>query len=846
MPEGGAALNSKLFESRTGIRCCLAAAAVILVPLFGLALSAAPADPEITESTTFLHQTILRALVAGDYPKAAEQLPALDSAAPGLSRALHHGYLEGLLFEEAGDLVAALVAYRKYLDGEGAQALLAPYAHLRLAMLQEQSGEPAAAAIDYQQAARLAGRNWPSYGEALLGGVRSAAAAGDCGEAAGIVRLFEGRRLHSLSRRAGVQLARCLINAGERNAGRWRLQLLLGENQGDDPALSAYELLSGPDGAPEEAEGVRSMFSSPREEAWCMGNAAYRNRRFDDAVHWLEQLVDAGKAGDDAYQDKATFLIGRCRLLQGDFESARQWFLLAGETFPQSLSGQDGLYFNAVCHLRVGEDEAALEALQRLAGSKIRSSVALKAVITAVWPLKYSLDTAGLDRLVVRTAELGGSRLTKARILMHLADVQRRRGDIQISMATLGRVISLSGRNDAIHAEAVLWLARHLADAGRIPEALQQCLYVSRLDVAYLFRHEARAIASRLAHASFADQDQIMIQGARNLVDAGDHAAAREELEKFLLTCGWSGKRRVVLNLLQELYRRELPYSISFWVRPILPAGLEAAAGRGKHGDGLRRAAALLRIGRFGEAAAELEASGGQAVLDRYDRQYSIALWSLMGVDNALSVRATERLTDTMPPTAVQEALPLNVRLLLYPGHFFDLVSREAERRGLDPLLVLAVLREESRFGSGVRSGAAARGLMQILPETAASISERYGIDYAGADDLYRPEVSIAIGSAYLASLMERYQGNVAVALSAYNGGEANADRWLAAASDPADPFDYIREVTFRESRNYVIKVLSSHRAYQALDTKLVGHTVEIVGSFIDWDLFSADLPAAR
>jgi len=289
-------------------RLCLAAATVLLASLSGLALAPAPAAPAPPEPAVFLHQTISRALVAGDGPRAAEQLPVLAAAAPGLSRALHHGYLEGLLLEESGSTQAARASYRKYLDGEGEDVLLAPYAHLRLAVLQEQGGDPAAAAGNYHQAASLGGRNWPWYGEALLGGVRSAAAAGECGEADRILRLLAGRRLRSLDRRAGVLLARCLIEAGELDAGRWRLQLLLGENQGDDPALSAYRLLCGPAGPPQEAAGGRSMFSSPREEAWCMGNTAYRNRRFDEAVHWLEQLVDAGESGDDAYQDKASSL----------------------------------------------------------------------------------------------------------------------------------------------------------------------------------------------------------------------------------------------------------------------------------------------------------------------------------------------------------------------------------------------------------------------------------------------------------------------------------------------------------------------------------------------------------
>jgi soluble lytic murein transglycosylase-like protein len=822
-----------------------AAITAVLVCCCPASSPAAPAPP-IPEVVLELHGSLVRALVAGDLSRAAEQLPLLAASSPAMSRALHHRYLEGLLHETAGEGAAAREAFLGYLAAEGDQALLAPYAQLRLAGLLERDGEQAAAAEAFSRAARLGGRQWPPHGEAILGAVRCAAAAGNCEQGAQFVGELQGRRTHGLVRQAGVLLGRCLIDAGELEAGRSRLQLLLGEDQGDDPALEAYLLLTGLGRNPGGAAPRRSMFTSPGEEAWCMGNTAYRNRRFAEAVSWLGSLVEPGEESIDRYQDKATFLIGRCRLLEGEFDSARQWFLLAGEQFPESLAGQDGLYFAAVCQLRLGNHKAALEELNRLAVSGTRPAVALKAVTTAAWPLKTELDAAGLDQLSVRAADLGGDRDTQAGILMHLADVQRRRGDIPASMTTLQRVLSHSNHDDSIHAEAALRLARHLSEAGRTAEALQQCLYVSRLEVPYLFRDQARVIASGMALESFADQDQIMIQGARNLLEADEPGAAREELEKFLLTCGWSSKRRVAANLLQELYRREVPYNIPYWVRPLQPAALEAAAAGGTKGDGLRRAAALLRIGQFREAAEELEVADGRSSLDRYDRQYSISLWSMMGGNNALSLRACERLTASIPSSAVQESLPLNIRLLLYPGHFYPLVSREAEMHGLDPLLLLAVLREESRFGSGLRSGAAARGLMQILPETAAAVSARCGIEYSGADDLYRPEFSIAIGAAYLASLMERYQGNSAAALSAYNGGEANADRWLAGASDPGDLFDFIREVTFRESRDYVIKVLSSYRAYQALDTKLVGHTSEIVGSFVDWDLFAADLPAIR
>lgn len=806
-----------------------------------LAVTSPVPSATVPEAARLLHGDVCRALVAGDSARAADLLPRVRSISPALAASLQYGYLEGVLFEEGGDRQAAAGAYRAYLERRGDTALLAPYARLALAGLLEQAGDHAAAAESYRLAVRAGGRRWPRHGEALSGAVRAVAASGDCLTAAELLRQFQGRRQRLLEREAGVRLARCRLAAGEVEAARWRLQLLLSEDQGDDPALEAYRLLL--EMKPGEAgPASRSMFSSPREEAWYMGNAAYRNRLFPEAVAWFEKLLDM--PGDDSYGDKATFLLGRCRLWQGDFASARQWFLLAGERFPRSLSGQDGKYFAAVCHLRTGDHEAAFTELEALYTARTRQTVALKALTSAAWPLKRMGDARGLDRLAVRAAELGADRTTRAELLMHEADVRRRSGDVDGALLTLKQVTNLADRDETVYAEAVLWIARLLADQGRRPETLQQCLSLSQLDVPLLFRHEAREIASSLAGEMGEGQDRIILRGARNLLDAEDHVAAREELEKFLLTCGWSDQRRVALNLLQELYRREVPYNIPYWVRPVLPADLEGASGPGVDGDGLRRAAALLRIGQFDDAADELEAAGNRSDLDRYDRDYAVALWSLLGGNNALSVRAAERLTRAIPPSVVREALPLNIRLMQYPGHFWPIVERQAERYGLDPLLVLALLREESRFGSGVRSTAAARGLMQILPETARAVADRQGIDgYAGAADLYRPEVSIAIGAAYLAELLQRFEGNVPAALSAYNGGEANAERWIAGCSDPDDPFDFIREVTFRESRHYVIKVLSGYRAYKDLSRKLAGHTAEIVGSFVDWDLLAADLP---
>ena len=113
------------------------------------------------------------------------------------------------------------------------------------------------------------------------------------------------------------------------------------------------------------------------------------------------------------------------------------------------------------------------------------------------------------------------------------------------------------------------------------------------------------------------------------------------------------------------------------------------------------------------------------------------------------------------------------------------LVKEAAERHRIDPALVRAVIATESNWNAGAVSRKGAVGLMQLIPTTAA----RYGVN-----DLFSPQQNVDAGVRYLKKLLERYNGNLDLALAAYNAGEGAVDR---AHGVPA----------FRETRNYVQKV---------------------------------------
>ncbi|NKJ21698.1 transglycosylase SLT domain-containing protein [Dyella sp. SG609] len=150
---------------------------------------------------------------------------------------------------------------------------------------------------------------------------------------------------------------------------------------------------------------------------------------------------------------------------------------------------------------------------------------------------------------------------------------------------------------------------------------------------------------------------------------------------------------------------------------------------------------------------------------------------------------------------------------LRYYEQRFPLASQDglvpqAEEAGIDPSWAYAILRAESAWAADARSGANARGLMQLLPDTAAMVARRNGLNWAGADSLYDPVTNIVLGTRYLAQMAERFNGAPWLASAAYNAGPARLDQWLAARGTlPPDLF--VASMPFKETREYVARVMS-------------------------------------
>jgi soluble lytic murein transglycosylase len=138
-----------------------------------------------------------------------------------------------------------------------------------------------------------------------------------------------------------------------------------------------------------------------------------------------------------------------------------------------------------------------------------------------------------------------------------------------------------------------------------------------------------------------------------------------------------------------------------------------------------------------------------------------------------------------------------------------------------DPALLLALIRQESGFDRQATSGAGARGMMQLLPGTAADVARKLGMDYSMPRLTEDPAYNIQLGSAYFADLLDRFGGEPALALAGYNAGPRNVHRWLATNGTPGQGGlslnDWIESIPYAETRNYVQRVLEAVPVYRQL-----------------------------
>lgn len=185
--------------------------------------------------------------------------------------------------------------------------------------------------------------------------------------------------------------------------------------------------------------------------------------------------------------------------------------------------------------------------------------------------------------------------------------------------------------------------------------------------------------------------------------------------------------------------------------------------------------------------------------------------------------RAAARLTWSLLAVLLVLALLASRAFLRwqYPLFYEETIWHHAELNDLDPMLVAAVIRVESRFRPDAVSSRGALGLMQVMPETGKWIAAQLGIDDFSPEMLLDPYLNIRLGTWYLRELREEFGGDTVLTLAAYNGGRGRVREWvreagwdLSRAAVGRFPSELI---PYAETRTFVNRVLRDHLRYQVL-----------------------------
>lgn len=250
--------------------------------------------------------------------------------------------------------------------------------------------------------------------------------------------------------------------------------------------------------------------------------------------------------------------------------------------------------------------------------------------------------------------------------------------------------------------------------------------------------------------------------------------------------------------------------------RPVPPAGSETFK-------------ELYLLGQDRDAWLQWETEFQNKAQPKVAEQFTEGLMQLARGENLLGIDTISKLEDRETPEEQAQYQALSQQSTYwqarYPFPYLQEIEKWSTQRQINPLLVTALIRQESRFETKAKSVANATGLMQVLPSTAKWIAPQIKVD-SKTIKLEDPENNIMFGTWYLDHTHQQYNNNTLLAVASYNAGPGNVAKWLQTLPTQ-DPDEFVEKIPFDETRNYVRQVLGNYwnylRLYNPETSALVG-----------------------
>jgi len=370
------------------------------------------------------------------------------------------------------------------------------------------------------------------------------------------------------------------------------------------------------------------------------------------------------------------------------------------------------------------------------------------------------------------------------------------------AMLRIGRIYEEDDKYDAARAQYGKLIARYPSS-----ESADDARF--RLPWSYYMTHRfaeaAKSFAAMRTHprSEAGSHDMFTYWEARAKEKSGDSAGAHS----FYETCAAS----IDSNYYPELARRRIDALL-----PELPAASapdpkfdpNLAAPAGSVSFHIDRVLVLRDLGLKELEAGELKRLATHVGSDPDLRGFVLAGLQSAGAyyDAIVAAGKMEKRGELNHPAAER---------IRYPRAYWDLIASKSNGDGLDPYLVVSLMRQESWFNPEATSVSDARGLMQLLPSTASRMVRENSLALAQPVNLYDADINVELGAIYLKQLLAMFNGNAIRAVAAYNAGEHAVVGWNE--KFPGDDDEWVENIAYHETRDYVKRVIGNQREYRML-----------------------------
>ncbi len=778
-------------------------------------------SPIFSQGTVETHTRIRAAVDSREYSVAVAELRDLqngDAKAFGLN---NYDYLLARMADEVDDNATAMVNYQAVVARD---SILKAYALFHISRIVREAGNLGLERM-YLQQLLLMSPNSLIAGAARERLAKSFFESGDYDETVRILTSPNTKRANGQLRSDSVRfiredtalLAESLARNGNTDKARDIFARLLSEmpnpSQPDDVALTAAKTL---DVIEVGAENAGKKVSELNElEHLQRANIFQFNRDFANAKLHFEAII--GRFGSGAIAPDAVFQIGRGYAQQADYAEALRWFERVQEQYPGSPSAKDALLQAAGAYARVAKHKEAITRYQKFIEQYPSDEKLHRAYLNIVDILRDQGDDSDALKWAAKTQGIYKGKVAEATALFAQIRIRINRKEypeVLKDLEVLAAMPDLGGSTvpGSASTEEVKFLKGFVLEQSmRFGEAIDTYLSIpdGRSEY-YGWRATARlkALAVDESAKSFILQRLGVYTGGLKAKDADER---RRNAQAVLRLTEAPELQKSAIETLKVAVKT-LPMYQGISAFKTLETGRKQILDANSEDLPRTGADELLFLGLYDEAALQLEQVPGKPISNDY--AYNLAITYKLGNRADRAVAFVEPLWKKVPADYPIEIIPRDQLQMLYPAPYMGELLKYAVPRKVDPRLLLAIMRQESRFQPDAKSYAAARGLMQFISTTAAKIAGELDRDSFRQDELYYPPTAILFGSQYLADLFKVFPDQSEAVAASYNGGDDNMKRWLA-RSESNLPDLYVPEIAYSQSKDYVHKVMASYRIYQ-------------------------------